>query len=131
MVSSHCYQPRRGSPARSERAALLAKRHAKLLRYQCAAEECMRAFAAIEGNEKGALELGRTLGVAAQRPRRVRNTRVSPGTVGQESTVTVTFMDGPLRPEDRRGKEVSPRRVIAVALLAALSVRDTSPVMPL
>jgi hypothetical protein len=41
----------------------LAKRRAKLLRYQRAAEECIRAFAAIEGNEKGAFELGRTLGV--------------------------------------------------------------------
>ena len=46
----------------------LAKRRNKLLRYQAAAEKCIRAFAAIEGNEKGALELGRTLGIRAWGP---------------------------------------------------------------
>ena len=43
----------------------LANRHAKLLRYQRAAEECVCAFAAIGGNE---LELGRTLGIRAWGP---------------------------------------------------------------
>ncbi len=40
--------------------------HARVRRYQAAAEECMRAYAAIEGNEKGeqgARFIGRLLGV--------------------------------------------------------------------
>lgn len=44
-----------------------AKLRAKLLRYQRAAEECMRAYAAINGDEEGGLFIGRILGVAEPR----------------------------------------------------------------